>query len=578
MYMPKRLILSTGQCTDKGIKSVNQDFHGIATPPDSLLTSKGIAVALSDGISSSPVSQEASAASVHALMEDYYCTSQAWSVKTSVHKVLSAINSWLYEQTRRSQYRSDFNKGYVCTLSAMILKSTTAHIFHVGDCRIYRLRCGCLEQLTIDHRIRLSEHEDYLSRAMGVQPYLEMDYQAIHLNTADVFLLMSDGVYEYISEELTQKVITEYDENLDQAAQLLIEQALKNGSGDNLTAQIIRVDELPIQSEAELLEQLTQLPFAPPLTEGMEIDNWRIIRSLYISSRSHVYLAEDMNNSNNQVAIKTPSVEQQQDTAYLDRFLMEDWIAQRLDNPYVVKSPVQETKRYIYSVMEYVKGQTLTQWMRDNPKPSLETVRGIIEQVAKGLQAFHRLEMLHQDCRPENILIDQYGQVKLIDFGSAKVAGISEINSPIIRIEALGTAQYMAPEYFLGESGTNASDIFSLAVIAYQMLKGQLPYGANVARCTNRAAQLKLKYQTILDDKRDLPMWLDGVFKKALHIQPHLRYQELSEFTYDLRHPSARMLSHAKGPLLDENPLAFWQGVSAVLLVAVLFLVYQVYM
>jgi serine/threonine protein kinase len=575
--MPKRLSISMGQFTDKGIKSVNQDFHGIATPPDTLLSSKGIAIALADGISSSQVSQDASAASVHALMEDYYCTSQAWSVKTSVHKVLSATNSWLYGQTRRSQYRNDFNKGYVCTLSAMILKSTTAHIFHVGDCRIYRLRDDYLEQLTIDHRIRLSEHEDYLSRAMGIVPNLEMDYQTQALNVGDIFLLMSDGVYEYLSNEFIKSSVREYSETLDQAAQVLVQQALKNDSGDNLTAQIIRIDELPIQSEAELFEQLTQLPFTPPLSENMQIDNWRIIRPLYVSSRSHVYLAEDIHDCDNQVVIKTLSIEQQQDTAYLDRFLMEDWIAQRLDNPHVVKSPAQEMKSAIYSVMEYVQGQTLTQWMRDHPQPDLETVRGIIEQIAKGLQAFHRLEMLHQDCRPENILIDQSGNVKLIDFGSAKVAGILEINSPLIRVGSLGTAQYMAPEYFLGEEGSTASDIFSLGVIAYQMLKGTLPYGAQVARCTNRSAQLKLKYITVLDDKRDLPVWLDGVFKKALHVQPHLRYQELSEFIYDLRHPSQRMLSQAKGPLLERNPLAFWQGLTAVLFATVLYLGYQLY-
>jgi serine/threonine protein phosphatase PrpC/predicted Ser/Thr protein kinase len=573
--MPKRLSISFGQFSDKGVKPINQDFHGVSTPSDSLLSTKGIAIALADGISSSQLSQEASAASVHALMEDYYCTSQAWSVKTSVHKVLNATNSWLHGQTRRSQYRSDFNKGYVCTLSAIILKSTTAHIFHVGDCRVYRLRDNELEQLTQDHRVRISEHEDYLSRAMGFHPYLEMDYTCVPLKNSDVFLLMTDGVYEHISGAFMQSTVREYAQTLDQAAQIFVQQAIKHGSTDNLTAQIICIDELPLQSEIELFEQLTQLPFSPPLDVGATIDNWHIIRSLYVSSRSHVYLAENCYDPSEQVVVKIPSVEQQKDTAYLDRFLMEDWIAQRLNNPHVVKSPEQEKKSFIYSVMEYVPGRTLTQWMRDNPKPDLESVRVIVEQIAKGLQAFHRLEMLHQDCRPENILIDAYGQVKLIDFGSAKVAGILEINSPLIRSQSLGTAQFMAPEYFMGEGGRNASDIFSLGVITYHMLKGELPYGAEVARCKSRYAQLKLKYKSVLDDKRDLPAWLDSVLKKATHIQPHLRYQELSEFIYDLRHPTDKMLNQAKGPLLERNPIAFWQSVSAVLFVLVIVLFYR---
>lgn len=575
--MPKLLSIVFGQFSDKGVKLVNQDYHGVFTPKDSQLSTKGIAIALADGISSSQVSQEASVAAVHALMDDYFCTSQAWSVKTSVHKVLNATNSWLYSQTRRSQYREDFNKGYVCTLSAVILKSTTAHIFHVGDCRILRLRGHSLEQLTRDHRVRLSEHENYLSRAMGMHPYLDMDYQTLPLQEGDVFLLLTDGVYEHVSDAFIKSTVAEYPETFDQVAQVLVQKALENGSDDNLTAQVIRVETLPIQTETELFEQLTQLPFAPPLEVGSELDTWKVVRPLYVSSRSHVYLAHDIEDEAHQVVIKTPSVEQQTDTAYLDRFLMEDWIAHRLDNPHVVKSPKQNQKNAIYSVMEYVQGSTLTQWMRDHPNPDVETVRGIVEQIAKGLQAFHRLEMLHQDLRPENILIDPAGQVKIIDFGSAKVAGILEMNSPLVRVESLGTAQYMAPEYFLGEGGTRSSDIFSLAVITYQMLKGKLPYGAEVARCTTRSAQLKLKYQSVLDDKRAIPVWLDGVLKKALHIHPHLRYQELSEFTYDLRHPSTRMLNQAKGPLLERSPLAFWQGVSVVLFTAVIYLGYQLY-
>src|SRR6185436_1686839 len=129
-------------------------------------------------------------------------------------------------------------------------------------------------------------------------------------------------------------------------------------------------------------------------------------------------------------------------------------------------------QKYLYVVTEFVDGQTLPQWMIDHPKPDLETVRGIVEQIARGLQAFHRREMLHQDLRPENIMIDKTGTVKIIDFGSTKVAGVSEATPSIDRNDMLGTAQYTAPEYFLGESGTPRSDIFSLGVITFQMLSG----------------------------------------------------------------------------------------------------------
>ena len=125
-------------------------------------------------------------------------------------------------------------------------------------------------------------------------------------------------------------------------------------------------------------------------------------------------------------------------------------MARRVNSAHVLKPRIQSRRQnYLYVVTEFVDGQTLTQGMIDNPHPDLETVRGIVEQIAKGLQAFHRLEML-------------------------RIAGIADDTPDDI----LGTAQYTAPEYFLGEGGSQRSDIFSLGVIAYQMLTGRPPYGA----------------------------------------------------------------------------------------------------
>ena len=88
--------------------------------------------------------------------------------------------------------------------------------------------------------------------------------------------------------------------------------------------------------------------------------------------------------------------------------MMEEWVARRIDSPHVLKPCLPSRKRnFLYVATEYIDGQTLTQWMIDNPKPTLEAVRGIVEQIAKGLRAFHRKEMLHQDLRPDNIMVDQ---------------------------------------------------------------------------------------------------------------------------------------------------------------------------
>ena len=570
--MANQLNVVLGQYSDKGRKEINQDFHGVSIPEEPLLTSKGIAIALADGISSSKVSQVASQASIRGFLDDYFCTSEAWSVKKSAQQVLTATNSWLYSQSRKSEFRYDLNKGYVCTLSAIVIKSTTAHLFHLGDSRIYHLRDNTLEKLTEDHRQWVSKDKSYLSRAMGMKPQFELDYETVQIEENDFFILTTDGVYEFVSQQFIIDCINEHHDDLDAAAKIIVEEAFEQGSDDNLTIQIVKIADLPTQDAAELYQQLTEQPF-PPILEAREtFDGYTILRSLHASSRSHVYLALD-NETENQVVIKTPSVTLQGDPAYLEKFLMEEWIARRVSSPYVLKPCLQSRKRnYLYIVMEFIEGQTLTQWMRDNPKPEMATVRGIVDQIAKGLLAFHRLEMIHQDLRPENIMIDGSGTVKIIDFGATKVAGLDEISSPIEHADILGTALYTAPEYFLGEVGSARSDLYSLAVITYQMLTGKLPYGINVSKARTRSAQKKLNYISALHDDREIPAWVDFTLQTALHPNPYKRYAELSEFIFDLSQPNKAFLNKTAPPLMERNPVLFWKSVSLFLSIIVVIL------
>lgn len=570
--MPGQLRISIGQHSDKGRKEINQDFHGACIPPEPQLSTKGIAIALADGIGSSDVSHIASQAAVTGFLEDYFCTSDAWSVKKSAQRVLMATNSWLHAQTQQSQYRYDKDRGYVCTFSALVIKSVSAHVFHVGDTRIYRLCGDALEQLTNDHRIRVSEDTHYLGRALGVSAQLEIDYQTLGVEKGDTFVLATDGVYEYAGAVFIIDAISRHAGDPGAAARAVVDEAYRLGSTDNLTVQIVRIEELPEQDTGEIFRQLTELPFPPMLEARMAFDGYKIIREVHASSRSHVYLATE-GDTGTPVILKTPSIDLQGDPAYLERFQMEDWIARRISSPYVLK-PCEPTRKrnYLYVVTEYIEGQTLTQWMIDNPKPDLETVRKVIGQVARGLQAFHRMEMLHQDLRPENIMIDGTGTVKIIDFGSTRVAGLMEIATPVERGNLLGTAQYTAPEYFLGESGTTRSDIFSLGVIAYQMLTGRLPYGAQVAKSRTRAAQRKLRYDSLLDDNREIPVWVDGALRKAVHPNPGERYEELSEFVYDLHHPNTAFLGRKNPPLLERSPAVFWKSVSLILAITVVIL------
>jgi len=567
--MPREQKISIGQYSSPGRKAINQDFHGALIPERPARDLKGIAIALADGISSSKVSGVASESAVKAFLTDYYCTPASWSVKTSAQRVIAATNSWLHAQTRRGQTEIDMDKGYVCTLSVMVVKSTIAHIFHVGDSRVCRLSGGSLEQLTTDHRVVISSEQTYLSRALGVNREIEIDYAAVTVRTGDVFLLTTDGVHEYSSDRFAAHALQGPMDDLDAVARGIVEDAWNQGSPDNLTVQIVRIDELP---DGDLMEELTDLPL-PPLPEARQIfDGHRILRQIHASSRSHIYLAENTK-SGEIVALKLPSIDLRDQPDYLRRFMMEEWVARRIDNAHVLKpGPSGLERNFLYTVTEFVEGQTLTQWMIDHPGPDLETVRGLVEQIAKGLRAFHRMEMIHQDLRPENIMIDKTGTVKIIDFGSTSVAGVVEARVASDHGEILGTAQYTAPEYFLGEPGTARSDIYSLGVITYQMLTGQLPYGAQVARIRTVLDRNRLRYRQVSGDGRTIPVWIDNVLRKAVHPDPNKRYGELSEYVYDLRHPSGISMTASFTPMIDRNPLLFWKTVSFLLLCVIILL------
>ncbi|MFL6814883.1 MAG: protein kinase domain-containing protein [Bradyrhizobium sp.] len=575
--MPRELQISIGQHSDKGRKQTNQDFHGALTPGEPLLSLKGIAIVLADGISSSNVSHVASESAVKSFLTDYYCTSESWSVKTSAQRVLAATNSWLHSQTRRSQYSYDRDKGYVCTLSAMVIKSTTAHIFHVGDSRIYRLSGNALEQLTEDHRLVVSSEQNYLSRALGINPQIEIDYQALQIEKGDLFLLATDGVYEHAAARFIAGAINQNPHDLDRAAKLIVDHAFERGSVDNLTVQIVRIDELPDGEASEVFGHSHELPLPPLLEARAVFDGYRVIRELHGSARSHIYLAID-NETDAVVAIKIPSIDLRGDPAYLKRFMMEEWVARRIDSPHVLKPSLHSRKRnYLYVVTEFNDGQTLTQWMIDHPKPELETVRGIVEQIARGLRAFHRKEMLHQDIRPDNIMIDKTGTAKIIDFGSTKISGVAETVRLDSQNEMLGTVQYTAPEYFLGESGSPRSDMFSLGVITYQMLTGKLPYGSQVAKARTRSQFSKLRYNSATDHNPEIPAWVDGALRRAVHPDPYKRYESLSEYTFDLRHPNAKYLNASATPLIERNPLLFWKSLAAILACIILLLLISQY-
>ena len=513
-----------------GVKPENQDACAYYVPDvGAALEYKGATLAIADGVSASERAREASNCAVNGFVSDYYTTPESWSVEHSATKVISALNSWMYSQSVRQGETSSM----LSTLSILIIKSNVAHVFHVGDSRIYRLRGGVLTQLTNDHVLSVNQEKTYLSRAMGFDLDINVDYKTFALEEGDQFLLTTDGVHDYLDDNLIEILL-----NRGISIKELVDRALDSGSQDNISAAWLSVRQLPEKNLSEAFDELSEKVIPPDLQKGMKINGFEIESLIQSSAKMQLYLARDLDSSQ-QVALKTPSVNFEDDPLYLQHFSYEKWVGKRVQNPHVVKviSNAHEQKFLAYA-LEYVKGQTLKEWIGEHPNPEMEVVVSIIKQTIQGIRGFHRQEMIHGDLKPENIMIDNIGQVKIVDFGSVSVAGIRELNNPIEDSANLGSVGYTAPEVILNQQVSRRSDQFSLGVVVYEMLSGQLPYSEKLNKDLSSAKLDKIEYCSLLNYQPDLPVWIDGAIHKACHLDPERRYESLSEFLYDLQNPN----------------------------------------
>lgn len=542
-----------------GRRRENQDAILVKVPEQQeVLQHKGIVACIADGVSCSDNSQKASHTAVVQFITDYYATPDSWSIKHSAGKILTSLNSWLYEEGAKQALS---HNGLVTTFSCIIFKSNTAHLFHIGDSRIYRMRDNKLRLLTKDHQRTNFGKQAYLTRALGMDCKLEVDYQSVVLREGDRFILTTDGVHDFIEHSaLTEYTLPSLGLAAETVSGEICHQALNNGSEDNLSCLILDVVRLPAQSMLEHQRLTLTRTIPPALQVGHRIDDYRVEKVLYQGSRSHVYQVTE-ESSGRQMVMKVPSVNYSEDQEFLINFSNEQWVGAQLHSDRVMKIyPTPPESRFTYQLCELIEGITLRQWMYDNPNPGLQSVRAILDDLVKAVRVFQRADMVHRDLKPENIMITPSGSVKIIDLGAVKVSGLEEISAESREAVPLGAVDYIAPEYIDTGEATTLSDLFSVAVIGYEMLTGQLPYKPTNSQSLQSARHIRWEYRPMAQFRDDVPAWIDLVFRKAVHHLPARRYQALSEFVVDLYTPNKALQSELKeSPLLQRNPLLFWK-------------------
>ncbi|QYJ78736.1 bifunctional protein-serine/threonine kinase/phosphatase [Shewanella acanthi] len=570
------LQLLVGQCTEAGLKPRNEDAIGVRLPQDELLQSKGVAAVICDGVSAAEEGQQAARVAVSSFLCDYYSTPQSWSVETASLKVLSAINQWLLGLGR--DYR-DASRGFVCTFSAVIFKSCSLHLLHVGDARVYLWRKGELSRLTRDHACGKGGTGKgvFLTRALGLEPKLDIDYSSLSLEVGDGVLLMTDGIYANVPDTVIAEHLRNHpvhdDDDSDNLCRALVLLALAAGSDDNLSCQYLQVKSLPSMDKADLYLSLASKPFPPPLAVGQQLDGYRVKQILHESERSQVYLVQDVEGK--LACMKTPSVNYLDDAAYIERFMQESWIGKRIRHPNVVALiDKPEPKSALYYLTEYLSGKPLDEWLGGKPC-DIDTVLLLVSQMEAGLRAMHRREMIHRDLKPGNIMVTADKHIKLLDFGSCYVKGLAEIASPLERDHILGTADYSAPELLLGKTGNVQSDLFSLAVITFEMLTGKLPFYGKLGNCRNAKDFASLKYQSAIELAPQLSSWVDNALRRALSIDPQARQTDTHEFFHELSTPARSASTGQFVPFIQREPLRFFKllcGLQSLVILALLLL------
>lgn len=530
------LHVRVGQYSEAGVKADNQDALALRLPFGEPLRTKGLVAALADGLSSAGAGREAAEACVLGFIHDYYATSPLWSVPRSAQRVLEALNRWLCRRTLAGE-------DHLCTLSVLILRSRVAHLFQVGDSRIWRLRGQQLECLTEDHS-RQAGGQRLLTRAMGADTRLDVDYRHCALQQGDVFLLTSDGIHDVLSATIMAATLSA-SETPQAAAEQLVQRALQHGSHDNVSCQVLEVLTLPEASADDALASLRGLPLPPPMIAGMRIDGLTVVRELYASARSHLYLVRD---SDGQLsALKAPSVNLEDDAAALARFALEGWIAARLRSAHLLKPLAGvAAQSCLYQRLEYIDGVTLRQWLREHPDAAVEEKLYLADQLLNGVRALHRADVMHGDLKPDNIMVDRNGLVKLIDFGSCYCRGLEQPPPAL----PLGTRHYSAPHIRAGATPDEQGDLYAVAVIIHEMLTATLP---EPDRPTLRLQQ----------HNAFVPAWLNNVLHRALHPEA-TPYADAAEFRAALRSPATQpaVILHS-----ERNTLRWWQAGCMILLV-----------
>jgi serine/threonine protein phosphatase PrpC len=552
---------SVGFCSEKGPRKQNEDFAAAVIGAELPEPRREVVAAIADGVGGAKGGRVAAELAVRGFLDGFWDLPETMEVRRAGAKVINALNKWISASGRQDPEL----KGMACTFTALVLRGRVAHLLHIGDTRAYRLRRDRLTCLTADHaREGGAGQSQVLTRALGAEAEVRLDYAAQPAALHDRFLLCSDGVHGFLTDDSIAEFLRERSAP-DDTARALVAAALDSGSADNCTAMVLDVVALPTAASADLGGAIMQLPLIPTPGSGETIDGFALKTLISDGRYSRLFSAVD-EVEGGEVALKFPKPHVAAAATHHPSFVREAWVGAQVHSPWVAQvlqlPPGRQT--CLYTVMPLYEGELLETRLTRRPAIGLEEGRAIGIGLARGVAALHRAGIVHRDIKPDNVILQGAGSLKLIDLGVVRVPGWEDFPPEHIP----GTRAYMAPEMFEGEAGNEATDVYALGVTMFRAFTSEFPYGNADAVGPPRRERPK----DLGALRPDLPAWLGAVLGRATAIDPGGRLRDAMGFADEMEAGPPRAPPPPRRPqtLLERAPVRFWQGVSALLALALL--------
>ena len=564
--------IDIGYASQAGRKDTNEDFCAAMLPPPGQ-ADMGSIVAIADGVSAGGLGKEAAQTTVTSLVRDYYGTPETWDTTVAMDRIIGAQNSWLAGVNRRRQPAMGLT-----TLTAMVLRGHSYTLAHVGDTRACLMRGGQLTQLTHDH---VADHPDLshqLLRCIGVEDRVVVDYSQGDLLVGDLFLLMSDGVYNVLNEARLKALIGEQPGTDDAQAlcEAMVAAALQRGSNDNVTALAVRVRGLDSATLQDQNRLAAQLPIPPRLKLGEQIDGLAITAVVADNGINLVYQARDPA-TQKLYALKTLHPQRAHDAEERAMLAHEAWLARRMATSRAAEHlvalhdapptlPAGQGASAFYLLYDWHSGESLQHMLDRQYRPGVAQTIAMATQAARALGHLHRQGVIHRDVKPANLHQGEDGVLRLLDLGVA----LSGREPASARALHAGTPSFINPEQWGfrlrgGGVDTDAepqaadprSDLFALGVTLYQLLTGKLPYGEVLPYQAGRY------YRDPVAPSRhhpEVPIWLDHIVLKAVSRDQKQRFETAEELLLALERGASRPLTAPPAtPLIQRDPTMLWK-------------------